>query len=389
MQIPGFMQLTGENSATFSIASHLDFNTATIRPNAGRQTLEGGTDSGESTFADFKFRAISARYLGSRGYFLEFPEETLKKALPVFQNMDNDGALASPVKVVRNHEFSAEAVIGYIHGAVWAESSKEIPSAGINTHLKIDRQLGADLIRRLLSDPPLLDSVSIAFDGQYEQSHPELDLWSFYDMLGHEVDGKLVRLIVTEISRINHLGIVWAGADAHAKRLSAAAPWPAPALVQANGTENTDINDKQPKDDSMKIELSQADLQELASVLSLEEIQTAGAIVEAATTLAEANEQVREELKKAQAKATEYDAILTRRRDELTALVEKTRPEKNNAGTLRILAHLSFSELADLETELNDELAAQFPDGGRSSEPDSTGGGEPAKATVPATAFQS
>jgi transcriptional regulator of heat shock response len=139
----------------------------------------------------------------------------------------------------------------------------------------------------------------------------------------------------------------------------------------------------------MEIKLSQADLQELAGVLSLEEIQTAGDIVEAATTLAEANEQVRQELTTAQAKAKEYDTILKDRREQLTALVEKTRPEKNNAGTLRIITHMSFADMAELEAELNDELAAQFPDGGRSSKPNTPGGGETAKATVPATAFQS
>ncbi len=71
-----------------------------------------------------------------------------------------------------------------------------------------------------LVDARMANSVSVSVWYQWEQSHKDMDENDFFWNLGEEVDGELVRLMVTRITSFTELSQVWQGADTTAKRLS-------------------------------------------------------------------------------------------------------------------------------------------------------------------------
>ena len=186
--------------------------------------------STEGDLVPFTFRLLSAAYLGSGGYHLDFSREgVLKRALSLFLEPDiNGSARHNPLVVVRDHSFSIEDRIGVVRNAHWSstlqsdagQSSEEdsLPLPGIDAELHINWKLAGDVVRRLLHDPPLLDSCSVSLGFNWEKSHPDLDNNLFWRQLGEEVNGSAVRIIVSEILTVEHVGLVYAGADPTARR---------------------------------------------------------------------------------------------------------------------------------------------------------------------------
>ncbi len=151
------------------------------------------------------FRGISQVYIP--GYAIDLREPgVLEAAVPMFKGL----------KLFRNHIMLTENIIGYVPKGWW-DDSKDFSAPGINVNPVLDTVLGWQEARQLLSDPPLLDSVSIGFRFKYKRSHEDMNWWTFYEMLGKEVDGEIVRFIVTEITAVRELSLVWAGADELAK----------------------------------------------------------------------------------------------------------------------------------------------------------------------------
>lgn len=88
---------------------------------------------------------------------------------------------------------------------------------GINAMLVIDKTIDPKLARGV--EIKALRAVSVTIWFEYTKSHP--DLANFYDRLGEEVDGEMVRLIVTRITNAGEVSIVWEGEDPFAKTLGA------------------------------------------------------------------------------------------------------------------------------------------------------------------------
>lgn len=151
------------------------------------------------------FRAISQAYIESYAIDLRLAG-VLEKAVPMFAG----------IKLFRNHILLTENIIGYVPKGWW-DISEQFSAPGINVNPRLDMVLGWQEARQLLSDPPLLDSVSIGFNFKYKRSHEDMTWWMFYQMLGREVDGEVVRFIVTEITNVRELSFVWSGADELAK----------------------------------------------------------------------------------------------------------------------------------------------------------------------------
>ncbi len=190
----------------------------------------------------FTFRLLSAAYLGAGGYHLDFSQEgVLEKALPVFLEPEAEGSIRTqPLVVVRDHSFEIEDRLGLVSRAKWHPADPEhgLPYPGIDAELQINWKLAADVVRRLLHDPPLLDACSVSLGFNWEKSHPGLEDWQFWMQLGEEVDGSIVRVIVTDILSVEHVGLVFAGADPSARRAAARAPSvaaPIPPAVMAAG----------------------------------------------------------------------------------------------------------------------------------------------------------
>ncbi len=158
----------------------------------------------KSDYLDTVFRAISQTYI--EGYAIDLREPgVLEEATPMLAGL----------KLFRNHILLTENIIGYVPKSWWDTKNFGVP--GINVNPQIDTVLGYNEARQLLSDPPLLDSVSIGFGFKFRRSHEDMPWRTFYSMLGREVDGEIVRFIVTKITDIWELSLVWSGADELAK----------------------------------------------------------------------------------------------------------------------------------------------------------------------------
>ena len=140
--------------------------------------VEGAADDG-SEFVEYDFRCLSKTLIP--GHWVDFRKgSVLKKARKLFET-----------KVCTDHVLHSRSIIGQTLKARWSEDS----NGGVDATFRIYQDYAGEIISRI--DRKLLDAVSIGFSATYEKSHPELS--DFYWKLGHEVDGKIVRFIVTEI----------------------------------------------------------------------------------------------------------------------------------------------------------------------------------------------
>lgn len=123
-------------------------------------------------------------------------------------------SLFGGVTLYTNHYADVENWKGFVQAPVWDE--KNAPP-GINATLVIDKTVDPRLARGV--EIKALRSASVTIWFEYERSHP--DLKYFYDRLGEEIDGEVVRFIVTKIVRAAEVSIVWEGEDPFAKSLAA------------------------------------------------------------------------------------------------------------------------------------------------------------------------
>ena len=122
--------------------------------------------------------------------------------------------------VYTNHRWDVEGWIGAVEKAWWdkpEESGTPFSVPGINARMKLDWKVNPKIARGILMDPPALHSVSVTFWFRWEKSHPELDDRQFWTMLGEEVDGRPVLIVVAEILGYDEISFVYQGADPEAK----------------------------------------------------------------------------------------------------------------------------------------------------------------------------
>jgi len=139
-----------------------------------------------------------------------------------------DGVLEAAVPLVYgqtvypNHDFGdINNALGSVSNAVWDgddKAGKGVP--GINVQYKIDALMNPRISRLLLMRPPGIHSTSLTLLFEFDFSHPQLvEEGRFWLLLGEEVEGHIVRLIVTEILECWECSLVFMGADRLAKQL--------------------------------------------------------------------------------------------------------------------------------------------------------------------------
>ena len=111
--------------------------------------------------------------------------------------------------------------LGVISKSFWdgaGADSDGVP--GINVELKIDWRKEPWIARGLMMKPPAIHSFSVTVFFEFEFSHPDLvEEGRFWSLLGEEVGGQIVRLIVTKILGYWEGSLVFQGADTLAKQL--------------------------------------------------------------------------------------------------------------------------------------------------------------------------
>lgn len=355
MKLPGSLKL--QQAGVLSAALKIGFDGVTVRRGPDWRSALAWEPKDladlvpqDGDYLKATFRAISSRYLGEQGYHLDFSRPgVLQAAVPLFLQESAGGVRSKPLKFHRNHSDDVQDVIGLVDEAWWSDGEGDLGIPGVNVLAKIDWKLAPEEARRLLSEPPLVESVSIEFSFRYEQSHPDLKDWQFFDMLGREVDGSVVRIVVSEILSIWHLALVWEGGDSTAKKLAAQAA-------------------KNDKAGGGNMELSKKTISELQRLLGAD-LESEDDLVQAVTASLEAREQVMQDnaallekqaaLAPAQAK---LDALLQQKRERVLALYRRLRDGQEPAKSLvLIVARLGMDDLETLEQEAAADLEKKFP----------------------------
>ncbi len=157
------------------------------------------------------FRALSQTVI--EGYWIDYSRPgVLEESTPL---------LARQTVYADHHFWNVEKWLGVVNESSWdAEGLNSDSVPGINVELKIDALLNPRIARGLLMQPPAIHSASVTVLFEYEYSHPNLvEEGRFWDLLGEEVNGDLVRLIATKILAYWELSLVFQGADRGAKQL--------------------------------------------------------------------------------------------------------------------------------------------------------------------------
>lgn len=165
------------------------------------------------------FRALSATLLS--GVWLDFSKDgVLKAAVPLYMGQTvytNHGRS----KMFWGREFDVNDWVGAISNAYWDEKGEQSGGVpGVNVEMKIDWTMNVKLARGLLMKPPAIHSTSSTIIFMWDASHPELlEQRRFFDLLGEEVEGEIVRIVVTKVLAIYEQSLVFQGQDGIAKQL--------------------------------------------------------------------------------------------------------------------------------------------------------------------------
>jgi len=166
-------------------------------------------------FIEVKFRVLSASLSKPEmsGMVLDFTQPGLLEAA---------AAKLVGVPVRCNHwSYDVKSFYGVATAAEYDAAGTETDGvAGLNATLSVSKVLGPELTYGLLMTPPAIGAISAGLLINFEYSHPQLEKYLFWELMGTEVEGQIVRLIVTEIVKFREVSFVDDGADLYNRRLS-------------------------------------------------------------------------------------------------------------------------------------------------------------------------
>ena len=165
----------------------------------------------DGDYINVNFRALSKTIVP--GHWIDWTRDNV---------LEESTQLLRGATVYANHNFyDINGWLGAVAGVEWdAEGKNSGGVAGINAQYKIDALMNPRIARGLMMDPPAIHSTSMTVLFEFEYSHPDMaaeDRWKFFRNLGEEIDGEIVRLIVTKINEYWEASLVFQGADRLAK----------------------------------------------------------------------------------------------------------------------------------------------------------------------------
>ena len=167
----------------------------------------------ESDYFYKDFRAISASLAPC--YALDFSTPGV---------LEPSTSMLAGQTVYKDHCFySVDYWVGAISQSVWdAKDTAGRGVPGINVTLKLDSKKDPWVVRGVAMNPPAVHSFSVTVMFEFEFSHPDLvEQGRFWNLLMEEVDGELVRLIVTKIEGYWEGSLVFQGAQEENKQIPA------------------------------------------------------------------------------------------------------------------------------------------------------------------------
>jgi len=306
------------------------------------------------------FRSLSKRII--EGHWLDFTiDGVLEAGVEMLQGQT----------VYPNHNFfDINNALGSVSSAVWDEKGEKFGGVpGINATYSVDALMNPRIARGLLWKPfPYIHSTSLTVLFEFDYSHPRLvEEGKFWLNLGEEIDGDIVRLIVTKIREIWEASLVFAGADRLARQpkgneqeeienFSAANL----SALPTNSNEEKTMKIEQLKRKELGIEFDGDDVPETELMKAIE-------------TLAAKNKQFDGiDLPDLQAKAKASETLMTKQRAEVTRLAKIAELGADEGELDEIISQNIESADADrlvkLETYFQKKVAERFPNGRSSME---------------------
>ena len=211
LQVPFAASLVVPQLSAESLAAMASF---TAGPHSLQMGESGGINPGlnqadvfpnEQTDYIFpKFRALSAVLIP--GYWIDFSVgNVLRDSMPL---------LAEQTLYCDHVYWRTREWVGVVNQVTWDEKPDKAGAPGINTQMKVDWRKAPDIARGLLMKPPAVRAVSATVDFEWDASHPDLlEKRIFYQSLGENIDGQIVRLLVTKITDYYEVSFVYKGAN--------------------------------------------------------------------------------------------------------------------------------------------------------------------------------
>lgn len=327
----------------------------------------------DGDYINVNFRALSKVVVP--GHWIDWTQgDVLKNAVPLFKG----------ATVYANHDFfDINGWLGSVANAAWDEAGVAaggIP--GVNCQYKIDALMNPRIARGLLMTPPAIHSTSMTVLFEFESSHPDMaaeNKWKFIDNLGENIDGQIVRFIVTRIAEIWEASLVFQGADRLAKQYDAETGEDEPddddfeSMSAARDTKAAEIPPPSLNEEKT-MKLTDAQKTQLGikvdgdEVPETEILKAAESLAVQVTELSDTNK-----LAELKAKAEAGDKYVEKQRTEVTRLAKlaECKADDDTAELPEVIseqiAGASFDTLVKLEAHYSAKVAEKFPKGGRSS----------------------
>lgn len=320
----------------------------------------------EAIYVDF--RALSKTIV--EGYWIDWTRDgVLEEGVKLLQNQS----------VYPNHNFwDIYKALGSVSQASWDAEGKNFGGVpGINATYKIDALMNPRIARGLLWKPPYIHSTSLTVLFEFEFSHPKLvEDRKFWNLLGEEVDGEIVRLIVTKIREIWEASLVFQGADRLAKQdIDAAGEEDFENEDYENFSAAADIPPAN-SDEEKTMKLTKEQKAQLGIEFDGEDVPE-GELLKAAESLAAQNaKHDPAKFAELEAKAKAGDVLVTKQRAEVKRLATLAELGSED-GELDEVVSMQIEEadadkLVKLESYYQKKVGDKFPAGGRSSMEDTT-----------------
>ncbi|HUF02799.1 MAG TPA: hypothetical protein VMM38_01345 [Aridibacter sp.] len=317
----------------------------------------------EEDYIRVRFRALSQDLLP--GYWIDL-------TLP--------GVLEAGVEKLRgqtvyaNHEFwDVEGWLGSVSKAEWdseGRASGGVP--GINAEYKIDALMNPRIARGLLMDPPAIHSTSLTFLFHFDFSHPRLvEEGKFWVNLGEEIEGEIVRLIVTEIREIWEASLVFQGADRRAKQIGNERDGEDFENLSAGEADSpiAPVNNDDEEKTTMK--LTKEQITALGLSADAGEISETDVLDRALELAAAAGELEGVDLEELQARAAVSDKYVDEKREDVRRLARVAELGAEEGELDKVVAQqideADFERLQGLGAYYEKRAAERFPEKGRSS----------------------
>jgi len=315
----------------------------------------------EDRYVYKEFRALSQVFLSNRGLDFSRPG-VLEKAVELLKGKT----------IYANHDFrDIDNWRGVISESFWdakGENSNGVP--GINVKAKVDAFLNYRTACGLMMNPPAINSSSVTVVSEVEFSHPELvKNGTFWDKFLEEVDGEIVRLIVTSIIEFWEMSFVFMGEDRLAKSLPDTDPVE-DEEVQTNARKKQKMSASKLNATEKKMKITEEQKTILGITAEGDDLPEQD-VLNAALAIAKTSKLSATEIAEMSLKAKAGETLVTEKRNEVIRLAKLAELGAEEGALPSVLTktieNSSAEELVELETYYRGKVSEKFPNSGKSS----------------------